>query len=121
LTWRSDEAAMSCWRWVEQRSLVWSRINSCDVLSELHHGLADQQIPSSLVVSCVIWLAGDFPRKTPSRAVNLKEIWRHSYSKWRHLSFRGDDWNMLWICQSATPCLCYPPIWGRVILWVYTG
>ncbi len=54
----------------------------CDYIRLIqYHGLADRQILGSLLVSCVIRLAGDFTRETPSRAPNLEETWRHCYSE----------------------------------------
>ncbi len=36
-----------------------------------------------------------------SRALNLREKWRRSHMKRCHLSARGDDKNVMWICGSG--------------------
>ncbi len=51
--------------------------------------------------------SGGFLAWNSPRALNLKEKWRRSCRKWRHLSVRGesgDDKTEMRICQSANPC-----------------
>jgi hypothetical protein len=84
-------ACQPCQHWQSAADQGWSEARSWSGLIQAH-GLADWQIPSSSVVSCVIRPArprGGFPSKTPSRALNLEETWRHSYSKWCHISSRA--------------------------------
>jgi hypothetical protein len=68
------------------------------------HGLADRHLLGGLLVSCVIGRAEDFLHGTPPRALDLREKWRRSCRKRRHISVRGDDKNRMRICRSPNPC-----------------